>query len=212
MPARTTHIRCQAPFFSTVFFLIAYIFDPSAGLRAAFEFTSAGLPDFTQPANSRNDVLKLTAMSHDPLAELNLTPANVIDIYFNVNVNSIQPNTTFSGGLFVGLGAGSWFYDKDIMLDAVKDATYTYWVKSAGGAQIFNGINYERFTSAVTLGATDANSSAGFLTTFTIGTLAVPEPNSIALAGIGIATAAWILRKKRGQVQFLPKDGVGKCT
>ena len=179
--------------------LTAYTFDPTAGLGAAFEFTSAGLPDFTQPTNSINDVLNLTAMTDDPFASWNLTPANAIDIYFNVD--SILPADRFQGGLFVRVGAGGWFYTADKLLVEVRDATYHYWSKSTGsGERIFNGVHYDAVSSStVTLGATDANLGAGFLTTFTIGTLAVPEPNSIALAGIGIATAAWILRKKRGQ-------------
>ncbi len=181
--------------------LSAYTFDPSlglgtAGLGAAFEFTSAGLPDFTQPTNSLNDVLNLTAMTEDPFASWNLTPANAIDIYFNVD--SILPADRFQGGLFVRVGAGGYFDTEDKLLVEVRDATYHYWSKSTGsGERTFNGVNYDEFKSNVTLGATVANLGAGFLTTFTIGTLAVPEPNSMILAGIGIAVATWSLRKRR---------------
>ena len=174
--------------------LTAYTFDPTEGLGAAFEFTSAGLPDFTQPTNSINDVLNLTAMTDDPFAAWNLTLANAIDIYFNVD--SILPADRFQGGLFVRVGAGSYFYTANELLVEVRDATYHYWSKATGGAQIFNGINYERFTSEVTLGAIEIGTT-GFLTTFTIGTLSVPEPNSIVLAGIGIGMAAWSLWKRR---------------
>ena len=39
--------------------------------------------------------------------------------------------------------------------------------------------------------------TGGYITQFTIGTLSVPEPNSIVLAGIGIGMAAWSLWKRR---------------
>ena len=172
--------------------LSAYTFDPSTGLGAAFEFTSAGLPDFTQPTNSRNDVLKLTSTLADPFADFLLTPDNAIDIYFNVAVDSIQPNTTFSGGMFVNAWAGI-YNDTDTLIAAVENATYTYWVRSTGsGVRTFNSVNYDSFTSAVTLSAIEIGTT-GFLTEFVV----VPEPDTIALAGLGIAMAAWTLWKRR---------------
>ena len=183
--------------------LSAGSFDATGGLDAAFEFTAAGDPNFTAAANSVNDVLNLTDVNTDPFAGsgglTGLTSANTIDIYFNVD--SILPNTTFNGGIYVNFNAGGIYTDATTLVAGVQSATYNYWSKTSGsGERIFNGVHYDAVSSsAVTLGATDANQYAGFLTTFTVGTLAVPEPNSIALAGIGIATAAWILRKKRGQ-------------
>ena len=192
--------------------LSAGSFDATGGLDVAFEFTATGDPNFTAAANSVNDVLNLTAVETDPFAGSFLTADNAVDIYFNVD--SILPNTTFNGGIYVNFAAGGSYTEAATLVATVQNATYNYWSKSTGsGERIFNGVHYDAVSSsAVTLNATDANLGAGFLTTFTIGTLAVPEPNSIALAGIGIATAAWILRKKRGQVQFLPKEGVRKCT
>ena len=181
--------------------LSAGSFYATGGLDAAFEFTATGDPDFTAAANSVNDVLNLTDVNTDPFAGSILTAANAVEIYFNVD--SILPNTTFNGGIYVNFAAGGGLYtDATTLVAGVQNATYNYWSKSNGsGERIFNGVHYDAISSsAVTLNATDANLGAGFLTTFTIGTLAVPEPNSIALAGIGIATAAWILRKKRGQV------------
>ncbi len=181
----------------TVFFLIAYTFDPSAGLWAAFEFTSAGLPDFTHPTNSLNDVLNLTSTAADPFAGSGgLTSASTIDIYFNVT--SILPADRFSGGMFVNFGAGG-ISDTDTLRVAVENATYTYWVKSTGsGVRTFNSVNYDSFTSNVTLGAISASldggiNSSGFLTEFVV----VPEPDTIALAGLGIAMAAWTIWKRR---------------
>ena len=191
--------------------LSAYTFNPSAGLGAAFEFTSAGLPDFTQPANSRNDVLNLTSTVADPFAGSGLTSANAIDIYFNVN--SILPGATFTGGFYTNSVAGDGFmlFAPGDLSSAVASATYTYWVKSAGsGVRTFNGVNYDSFTSNVTLGAVgaslDGGLSSGFLTEFVV----VPEPDTIALAGLGIAMAAWSLWKRRRIAQL--KTGTGTVS
>ncbi len=78
-------------------------------------------------------------------------------------------------------------------------------MKSDGGAQIFNGINYERFTSEVTLGAIEIGTT-GFLTEFVV----VPEPDTIALAGLGIAMAAWSIWKRRRIAQL--KTGTGTVS
>ena len=192
--------------------LSAGSFDATGGLDVAFEFTATGDPNFTAAANSVNDVLNLTDVNTDPFAGSFLTADNAVDIYFNVD--SILPNTTFNGGIYVNFAAGGSYTEAATLVGGVQNATYNYWSKSSGsGERIFNGVHYDAVSSsAVTLNATDVNLGAGFLTTFTIGTLAVPEPNSVALAGIGIATAAWILRKKRGQVQF-PTPSFGRnCT
>ena len=178
--------------------LNAYTFDPSAGLGAAFEFTSAGLPDFTQPTNSLNDVLNLMSDAADPFAGSLFTTANTIDIYFNVDSNHAAD--TFTGGFFVNFGAGSFGSSLDLV-SAVQNATISYWLKSTNSeptARTFNGVHYESLaSSAVTLNAVDAtvNIIGGFITEFTVAP--VPEPNSMILAGIGIAVATWSLRKRR---------------
>ena len=191
------HRRC------TKTFLSAYTFNPSEGLGAAFEFTSAGV---TPAFNSLNDVLNLTTPSPavnsnaaDPFAGTGgltgLTSANKIDIYFNVT--SILPADRFSGGMFVNWGAGGSYTDPATLIAAVQNATYTYWVRSTGsGVRTFNSVNYDSFTSNVTLGAISASLDgvgAGYLTEFVV----VPEPDTIALAGLGIAMAAWTLWKRR---------------
>ena len=175
--------------------LSAYTFDPSAGLGAAFEFTSATLAGVTPVFNSLNDVLNLTSTAADPFAGSGgLTSINTIDIYFNVT--SILPADRFSGGMFVNFGAGI-YTDTATLIAGVQNATYTYWVRSTGsGVRTFNGVNYDSFTSNVTLGAIDASLDgvgSGFLTEFVV----VPEPDTIALAGLGIAMAAWTIWKRR---------------
>jgi len=167
-------------------------------LGAAFEFTSAGLPDFTQPTNSLNDVLNLMSDAADPFAGSLFTTANTIDIYFNVDSN--QAGGTFTGGFFVNFGAGGFGSSFDLV-SAVQNATISYWLKSTNSeptARTFNGVHYESLaSSAVTLNAVDAtvNIIGGFITEFTVAP--VPEPNSMILAGIGIAVATWSLRKRR---------------
>ncbi len=140
-------------------------------------------------------MLNLTSTVADPFAGSGLTSANAIDIYFNVT--SILPADRFSGGLFVNFGAGNNYTDTATLIAGVQNATYTYWAKSTGsGVRTFNGVNYDSFTSNVTVGAIDASLDgvgSGFLTEFVV----VPEPDTIALAGLGIAMAAWSLWKRR---------------
>ncbi|PHY00248.1 MAG: hypothetical protein CK530_11140, partial [Planctomycetaceae bacterium] len=150
---------------------------------------------FTHPTNSLNDVLNLTSTAADPFAGSGgLTSTNTIDIYFNVT--SILPADRFSGGMFVNFGAGI-YTDTATLIAGVQNATYTYWVRSTGsGVRTFNSVNYDSFTSNVTLGAVGASLDglgSGFLTEFVV----VPEPDTIALAGLGIAMAAWTIWKRR---------------
>ena len=139
-------------------------------------------------------MLNLTSTVADPFAGSGLTSANAIDIYFNVN--SILPGATFTGGFYTNSVAGDGFmlFAPGDLSSAVASATYTYWVKSAGsGVRTFNGVNYDSFTSNVTLGAIPVLLDSGYLTEFVV----VPEPDTIALAGLGIAMAAWTLWKRR---------------
>ena len=176
--------------------LTAYTLDPSAGLGAAFEFTAAGAPDFLNPSNSLNDVLRLTSPTDDPFQNGFFTSNNQIDIYFNVN--SIQPNETFQGGFLVNSFAGN-IWSGQSLVDAIQSATFGYWLKSSGsGTASYNGVSYTPLSSNdVALTAVVDLTTGGYITQFTIGTLSVPEPNSIVLAGIGIGMAAWSLWKRR---------------
>ena len=112
--------------------------------------------------------------------------------------------------MFVNFGAGI-YTDTATLIAGVQNATYTYWVKSTGsGVRTFNGVNYDSFTSNVTLGAIDASLDglgSGFLTEFVV----VPEPDTIALAGLGIAMAAWTIWRRRriGQLTRRLETGTG---
>jgi len=176
--------------------LTAYTFDPLAGLGAAFVFTAAGVPDFLNPSNSLNDVLRLTSPIDDPFQNGFFTSNNQIDIYFNID--SIQPNETFQGGFLVNSFAGN-IWSEQSLVDAIQSATFGYWLKSSGsGTASYNGVSYTPLSSNdVALTAVVDFNTGGYITQFTIGTLSVPEPNSIVLAGIGIGMAAWSLWKRR---------------
>jgi len=92
---------------------------------AAFELTAAGDPDFLNPSNSLNDVLRLTSPSDDPFQNGLLTSNNQIDSYFNVD--SIQPNEMFQGGFLVNSFAGN-IWSEQSLVDAIQSATLGYWL------------------------------------------------------------------------------------
>jgi fibronectin-binding autotransporter adhesin len=171
--------------------LTAGQFDPSEGLGAAFEFKAAA-PVYTSATASLNDVLRLTNVTPFTTA---LGGGNVIDVYFDVG--SIAAGDIFEGGFFTTLSAAG-------LLTALQDATFQYWAKDAGGSTVFNGVNYSSLTSmpgltGVTLTTVDvmrdfgAGPVSGSVTQFVI----VPEPGTLALAGVGVAMAGWGLVRGR---------------
>ncbi|MCE9630135.1 MAG: autotransporter-associated beta strand repeat-containing protein [Planctomycetia bacterium] len=176
--------------------LTAGQFNSSAGLDAAFEFTGLA-PTYTSASASVNDVLRLTNGSA-PFATGTFTAGNVIDVYFNVD--SIANGQIYEGGFFTGLSA------VDLLATLDGKGSFSYWAKTTGaGTRSFGGVNYVDITTitgitGVTLqtsyGTKDFGGSVGSVTGSVTQFVIVPEPGAVALASIGIAAAAWSLRRQ----------------
>lgn len=177
---------------------------PSGGLGFNFEITGTA-PDFTTASASVNDVLRLTNTS-TPLLSL-LTGSNAMNIYFD-EAQFGTPGRIYQAGIFVDATTVQY----GTFLDAVDSATFNYYVRTTGTSfdVTYAGNNYLTLANwntsqslgvAVNLGATTVPSAAFAGGTVTNGQImtfeAVPEPSALALAGIGIAAAGYLVRKRR---------------
>jgi autotransporter-associated beta strand protein len=165
--------------------------DPSGGIDFALEFTGTA-PDYGTAAASVNDVVRLTAGS--PFLS-SLTGANVVDVY--LNVNSFAVNDSFQGGFFTTLSAND-------LLAALSGATFNFFGKATGGSVTFNGESYNPLTSfagitgaTVSTTAVTANFGGGNVTGSAMQFVIVPEPSTLALAGLGVALAGYAAWKRR---------------
>lgn len=169
---------------------------PTASTSFAFELTQSA-PVWSDATASGNDVLRLTNGS--PFASA-LQAGNVVNVY--LDVSSLAQGDSFLGGFFADdpletaglLGAG------------IGAATFRYYVMGNGlGAHVYNGAHYYAFDEYLTanpgLGLRDivmsvvnvgsADFAGGTITTGQITRFeVVPEPGSLALAGVGLAVAA----------------------
>jgi autotransporter-associated beta strand protein len=154
------------------------------GLDFAFEFGQAGAPTWSSAVASGNDVLRLTNSS-SPLNTA--TAANVFDIYF------LEIGQNYLGGIFT---------DRTSSFEtAIAGATFNYYVRDNAGAITYGGFQYAPLSagqvtrSTVQVGSADFSGgtvSNGYAMQFVV----VPEPGAIALAVIGIATAAYAFRRR----------------
>jgi autotransporter-associated beta strand protein len=161
-----------------------------SAMSFAFEMTQLGDPTWSA-VNSGNDVLRLTNLTTPFVASLAAT--NVVGVYFNVT--TLSGTDTFNGAFFT---------DKsEDFLSSVAAASFEYFVKGDGnGTVTYNGNQYYQLNrawvtvSTVQVASADFASgtvSGGYATSFAV----VPEPGSFTLAALGIATAAWAMRRRR---------------
>lgn len=143
-----------------------------------FEFTAAGAPNYADPSNSINDVLRLTGAT--PFASA-LTASNVVNIYLDM---ATVGTGTFVGGFFTDQTAD--------FLASISSASFNYFFRDAGGATTYNGTNYSPFTSGITLSTVSSGPSfdGGAVVGRVTQLVVVPEPGSLALCVAGLSAAA----------------------
>jgi len=176
--------------------LTATQFNPAGGLGARFEITGTA-PAWGTAAASTNDVLRLSSAT--PFTA-SLSAANVIDVLFGLSGGSPITSGTYLGGFFTDA-------DSDF-LATIENGTFRYWVSGSYG----DPGNQQTFTEGLysPLAAFDANLSvtlstvgvtagfaggaeAGYVTQFVV----VPEPDAMALAGLGTFLGLTALRQAR---------------
>lgn len=153
--------------------------DPTSGTDWALEFTGTGSPDYDNPTDSINDLLRLTDATAPFTAAL--TAANNIKVY--LNVDSISDNDVFKGGFYTD--------KRSDFLGMIENASWEYFIKDALGTITYNGVTYSALTApwSVTLTtiAETANFGAGpvngYVAKFTLDGPAgdVPEPSTLLL-------------------------------
>jgi autotransporter-associated beta strand protein len=170
--------------------LTAPAVDSSGTLTFNFEFTNLN-PIFTDPFASVNDVLRLT----DPTAPFSgaLTSANVLNIYFNVDV--LQTNELYRGAFFT---------DRKQNFDAlIVDAKFNYYIKDDAGPVSYGGQNYALLGGGFSIVVSTVNQSADFGSGLVDGQITqfevIPEPSTYALLVLGAAALgfhAWRRRRR----------------
>jgi len=157
------------------------------GLDFAFEFTQAGEPTWSSAAASGNDVLRLTSLTA-PLVGT-ATAANVFDIYF------LESSQTYLGGIFS---------DQSSSFESLVSAgTFNYFVRDPSGLVPYKGFTYSPLSAGDVTRTTVQVASADFAggssvsNGYTMQFVVVPEPATTALAAVGIATLAWVCRRRK---------------
>jgi autotransporter-associated beta strand protein len=167
---------------------MAQILNAQAPQNFSFEIGAAA-PNYANPSNSLNDLIRLTDDTA-PFADASgqapagLTPDSVIDVYF------------LSSDPALGEYKAQFFAATDFT-DAIAGATYQYWRLDPHGSRYHNGNFYSPLDeslvdwSVVPETATFAGAEAsGYITQFSV----VPEPATLALLACG---AAALLRRRK---------------
>ncbi|MEN6407295.1 MAG: autotransporter-associated beta strand repeat-containing protein [Thermoguttaceae bacterium] len=186
--------------------LTASNIDPSAGTDFSFELTAAAPTYSSGTANSSNDVLRLTGVTHSQNVTANVSPItsaltsdNVVDVYFGLS--SLAAGDSFLGGFYED-GATDF-------TSMISGASYNFFVLGDGaGTHAYNGVNYytlAEYNAGLSVDVATVASSAEFVagttvnggvTQFTVA--AVPEPaTAVMLLGglLGLVAYAWRKRK-----------------
>jgi hypothetical protein len=164
--------------------LTATSIDPTGGLDFNFEFTQAD-PNYLDATASGNDLLWLTGGS--PFAS-SLSAANSVNVYFTQAAFDLG---TLTGGFFTTNTAD--------FISSIDQGVFQYFVRDDAGLITYNGLSYKTLadydaSKGVEVSTVAANNGRAMQM---IVTVVVPEPGTLALAGMGAAIAAWSLRRRR---------------
>jgi autotransporter-associated beta strand protein len=171
---------------------------PESTTSFAFQFTGTGAPDWSNAAASVNDVLRLTDAT-SPFAS-SLTASNVVDVFFDVATLTVF--STFEGGFYTDKSAD--------FMSSIAAATYNYYVKGDGmGTDAFySGQGYYSLPTwavnnlptysnvMVNTKYAQANFAGGTVDGYTSEFVVVPEPAAPITGVLGLAAAAWCLRRR----------------
>jgi fibronectin-binding autotransporter adhesin len=180
--------------------LTAQALAPTSLTSFAFQFTGTGSPLWNNAAASVNDLLRLTAATN-PFAS-SLSASNIVDVFFDVPTMTAWD--TFQGAFYTDKAA-------DFTSD-IASATYNYYVlgNGLGTDATFNGQGYyslptwavtnmPSFTNMlVNTTYAQADFAGGTVDGFTTEFVVVPEPAAPLAGVIGLAAAAWCLRRRAG--------------
>lgn len=156
----------------------------SANSGFNFEFTTAGAPIWSDAAASGNDVFRLTSAT--PI-NFTMTAANQINIY-------LAANGTFLGGFFTDTNAN--------FTNLIQNATFNVYMANAGGGTVYDGTAYSLLTNSdyswSVVQVASADFAGGTVTDgWTMQVIAVPEPASLGLAGMGMMALLLFRRRSR---------------